>query len=128
MDNYNPTPWRIADDDKTKIVDAAGELVTFVTNDFSSYNALADNAALIVRAVNASESSRKYDEALVRDVIDHGLLDPCDADAALALLREHPEWRAGAVYLARIAASLERVAEQMPAAPNPAREEEAEEG
>lgn len=62
------------------------------------------------------------DNAIVRDVIDHGLLDPCDADAALALLRAHPDWRAGAVYLARIAAALERIAEQMPAVPRPARE------
>lgn len=123
MDNHNPTPWRIAEDDKTKIVDAAGELVTFVTNDFSSYNALADNAALIVHAVNASESSRKYDEALVRDVIDHGLLDPCDADALLAALKANPAARMGVAYLARCAAALERIAEQMPAAPHPAKEE-----
>lgn len=63
------------------------------------------------------------DESLIRDVIDHGLLDPCDADAALALLRKHPDWRAAVAYLARIAASLERIAEQMPAVPHPAREE-----
>lgn len=38
-------------------------------------------------------------------------------------VRARPEWRPAVVYLARIASALERIAEQMPAVPNPAREE-----
>ena len=83
MDNHNPTPWRIADDDKTKIVDAAGELVTFVTNDFSSYNALADNAALIVRAVNKRELEKTRNEESARLDGERWLA------SALALVKEH---------------------------------------
>jgi hypothetical protein len=67
--------------------------------------------------------SKPFDETLIEDVISHGLLDPADADAALAILRARPEWRPAVVYLARIASALERIAEQMPAVPNPAREE-----
>lgn len=67
-----------------------------------------------------------FDENLVRDVIEHGLLDPCDADALLAGLRANPIARMGVAYLARCAAALERISEQMPAVPHPAREEEAE--
>ena len=67
--------------------------------------------------------SKPLDETLVQDVIAHGLLDPADAGAALAIIRARPEWRPAVVYLARIASALERIAEQMPAVPNPAREE-----
>lgn len=55
-----------------------------------------------------------FDNSLVRDILDHGLLDPCDADACLQGLRAHPELRIMVAYMARVAASLERIAEQMP--------------
>lgn len=132
-DNPQPRPWRLGDLGLPEIYDAAGDLVTAVGNDFSSLAGDMANARLIVDAVNARAVGgrigdvREFDASLVRDVIEHGLLDPCDEDAALAALRRHPESRMAVVYLARIAASLERIAEQMPAVPHPAREEGADE-
>jgi len=126
-DNPQPRPWHLADNGLPEIYDAAGDLVTAVGNDFSSLAGDMANARLIVRLANADAERDDFDLNLVRDVIAHGLLDPCDADALLAGLRANPAARMGVAYLARCAAALERIAEQMPAVPNPAREEERDE-
>lgn len=54
-----PLPWRLADSGLPEILDAAGDLVTAVGNDF---NALAQdfaNARLIVDAVNAAAGAAR---------------------------------------------------------------------
>jgi hypothetical protein len=48
-----PFPWRLSDSGLPEIVDAAGDLVTAVGNDFSSLAGDYANARAIVDAVNA---------------------------------------------------------------------------
>lgn len=54
-----PLPWRLADSGLPEILDAAGDLVTAVGNDFNALDQDFANARLIVDAVNAAAGAAR---------------------------------------------------------------------